>query len=128
GNVLLAQAIRYLPGIEHQASPSPASHQPVGDLNDLALGMELLPVTGINHHILRDGPSAAAPSAPQPWRRGRRRVPASSRPKALCKTVRWWPREDPPTGCAIAGSPNALAGTGQQPPRPSPRFRRPPTR
>src|SRR5215472_7214870 len=44
GNVILAQVVGYLPGIEHQASPPPASHQPVGNLNDLALSMELLPV------------------------------------------------------------------------------------
>src|SRR6266498_2882941 len=51
GDVLVAEAIRYLPGIEHQASPPPAGHHPVGNLDDLALGMEFLPVTGINHHV-----------------------------------------------------------------------------
>jgi hypothetical protein len=51
GDVLVAEAIRYLPGIEHQASPPPASHHPVCQLDDLALGMKLLPVTGINHHM-----------------------------------------------------------------------------
>src|SRR6266568_701562 len=29
GDVLVAEAIRYLPGIEHQASPPPASHHPI---------------------------------------------------------------------------------------------------
>src|SRR6266516_857155 len=37
GDVLVVEAIRYLPGIEHQASPFPASDHPVGNLNDLAL-------------------------------------------------------------------------------------------
>src|SRR6266571_2569919 len=51
GDVLVAEAVRYLPGIEHQASPPPASHHPAGNLDDRALGMKLLPVTGINHHM-----------------------------------------------------------------------------
>src|SRR6266567_6570136 len=61
GDVLVAEAIWYLPGIEHQASSPRVGHHPVGDLDDLAFGMKLLPVTGINHHI---SPGAGHP--PQP--------------------------------------------------------------
>ena len=42
GGVLVAGAIRYLPGIKHQASPPPASHRPAGDLDDLALGVQIM--------------------------------------------------------------------------------------
>src|ERR1700689_1461592 len=51
GDVPVAEAIRYLPGIEHETSSSRASYHPVGELNDLALGVKLLPVTGINHYV-----------------------------------------------------------------------------
>ena len=37
GDVLVAEAVRYFPGIEHEASSPPASHHPVGNLDDLAL-------------------------------------------------------------------------------------------
>jgi hypothetical protein len=44
--------------------PPPARYHPVGNLNDLPLGMELLPVTGINHHV---SPGTGHP--PQPRQR-----------------------------------------------------------
>ncbi len=64
GDVLVAEAIRHLPGIEHQTSPPPAGYHPLGNLNDLPLGMELLPVTGVNHHV---SPGTGHP--PQPRKR-----------------------------------------------------------
>jgi hypothetical protein len=70
-DVLVAEAIRHLPGIEHHASPPPASHHLVGHLNDPALCMELLPVTGVNHHI---APGTGHP--PQPRQRLNHRVAA----------------------------------------------------
>src|ERR1700685_2660984 len=64
GDVLVAEAIRYLPGVEHQASPSLARDHPVAHLDDLAPGMEPLPVAGINHHV-----SAGTGHPPQPRQR-----------------------------------------------------------
>src|SRR5215467_484783 len=64
GDVLVAEALRHLPGIEHQASAPPAGYHPVGDLDDLAFGMELLPVTGVDHHV-----SAGTGHPPQPRQR-----------------------------------------------------------
>src|SRR6516164_11177629 len=51
GDVLTAKAVRHLPGIQHQASPPTAGYHPVRYLDDPALGMELLPVARIDHHI-----------------------------------------------------------------------------
>ena len=51
GDVLLVETVRYLPGVQDDAPAAVPGHRPVGDLHDPALGMELLPVTGIDHHV-----------------------------------------------------------------------------
>jgi len=68
-DVLIAKAIRYLPRIQRQASSPLASYHPVCHLDDPAVGVELLPVTGINHHV-----SPGAGHAPQPGKRLNHRV------------------------------------------------------
>ena len=40
GDVLVAEAIGYLPGIQRQASSPAANYHPVGYLDDPALGMD----------------------------------------------------------------------------------------
>src|SRR5580658_7048745 len=51
GDVLLVQAVRYLPGVQDDAPAAVPGYHAVGELYDPALGMELLPVTGIDHHV-----------------------------------------------------------------------------
>src|SRR5258708_15616724 len=70
-DVLVLNTIRYLPGVEHEASSPPASYHPVCNLHDPALGMEFLPVAGINHHVSpgtghRRSPVSAATIASRP--------------------------------------------------------------
>src|ERR1700689_87464 len=64
GDVLVVEALRYLPGVEHDAPAPRASYHPVGNLHDLALGVQLLPVTGVDHHV---SPGTGHP----PWPRKR---------------------------------------------------------
>ena len=64
GDVLLVETIRYLPGVQDDAPAAAPGHHLVGDLHDPALGMKLLPVTGIDHHV-----SAGADHLPEPGER-----------------------------------------------------------
>ena len=87
GDVLLVETVRYLPGVQDDAPAAAPGRHPVGDLHDPALGMELLPVTGIDHHV-----SAGADHLPEPGERldrgiARRRGPPSPVQAAINSAV-----------------------------------------